>query len=82
MQPYYPLKYLINNTCLLIYIALPEGWYRFGSKLLKLFPERRTWGQARQFCQSIGGDLVSINHEDENEFIFHLFDQNKIDTVG
>ncbi|KAJ7351702.1 hypothetical protein OS493_035962 [Desmophyllum pertusum] len=57
--------------------ALPDGWYKFGSKLIKLFPERRTWGQARNSCQLIGGDLVSINREGENEFISHLLDQIK-----
>ena len=62
--------------------ALPDSWYRFGSKLLKLFPARRTWEQARQFCQSIGGELVSINHENENEFVYHLFRHIKTDTTG
>ncbi|KAJ7394598.1 hypothetical protein OS493_000416 [Desmophyllum pertusum] len=57
--------------------ALPDGWYKFGSKLIKLFPERRTWEQARQSCQLIGGELVSINREDENEFISHLLGQIK-----
>ncbi|XP_078354451.1 uncharacterized protein LOC144639065 [Oculina patagonica] len=62
--------------------ALPDGWYRFGSKLLKLFPERRTWEQARNSCQSISGELVSINHEEENEFIFHLLEQTETNTTG
>ncbi|KAL9950358.1 hypothetical protein ACROYT_G042845 [Oculina patagonica] len=62
--------------------VLPDGWYRFGSKLLKLFPERRTWQQARQSCQSIGGDLVSINHEEENEFISHLLEETETNTTG
>ncbi|KAJ7371452.1 hypothetical protein OS493_025923, partial [Desmophyllum pertusum] len=60
--------------------ALPDGWYRFGSKLIKLFPERRTWGQARNSCQLIGGDLMSIEHEYENEFISHL--PGQIKTAG
>ncbi|KAJ7363152.1 hypothetical protein OS493_011430 [Desmophyllum pertusum] len=62
--------------------ALPAGWYKFGSKLIKLFPERRTWGQARHSCQLIGGDLMSINREDENEFISHLLGQIKIKGKG
>ncbi len=62
--------------------VLPDGWYRFGSKLLKLFLERRTWEQARQSCQSIGGDLVSINHEFENEFISHLLEETETNTTG
>jgi len=62
--------------------ALPDGWYRFGSKLIKLFPERRTWEQAQQFCESIGGELVSVNNKDENEFISHLLNQIKTDAAG
>ncbi|KAL9950355.1 hypothetical protein ACROYT_G042842 [Oculina patagonica] len=62
--------------------ALPDDWYRFGAKLVKLFPERKTWGQARQFCQSIGGELVSINREDENEFLYHLLDQIETHTTA
>ena len=66
------------NFFILFFSALPDGWYKFGSKLIKLFPERRTWGQARHSCQLIGGDLMSINREDENEFISHLLGQIKI----
>ena len=58
-----------------VYAALPDGWYRFGSKLLKLVLGGKTWNGAALSCQSIGGELVSINNEDENEFIFHLLDQ-------
>ncbi|XP_078354358.1 C-type mannose receptor 2-like isoform X1 [Oculina patagonica] len=61
--------------------VLPDGWYRFGPKLLKLFPERRTWEQARNSCLSIGGDLVSINHELENEFISHLLEETETNTT-
>ena len=62
--------------------ALPDGWYRLGSKLVKLFPERRTWEQARLFCESIGGELVSVDNKDENEFISHLLIQIKTDAAG
>ena len=62
--------------------ALPDDWYRFGSKLIKLFPERRTWEQAQQFCESISGELVSVNNENENEFISHLLNQIKTDASG
>ncbi|KAL9965027.1 hypothetical protein ACROYT_G028752 [Oculina patagonica] len=62
--------------------ALLDGWYRFGAKLIKLFPEKRTWEQAQQFCQSIGGELVSINREDENELLYHLLAQIKTNTTA
>ena len=62
--------------------ALPDGWYRFCSKLLKLVHGGKNRKSATLSCQSIGGELVSINSEDENEFIFHLLDQVKANTAG
>ncbi|XP_078351834.1 uncharacterized protein LOC144636488 [Oculina patagonica] len=62
--------------------ARPDGWYRVGSKLIKLFPERRTWAEARQFCQSNGGEFVSINGEDENKFISHLLNHTTVHCKG
>ena len=70
------LKLLFANT------ALPDGWYRVGSNLLKFFPERKTWEKARHSCQSIGGELVSINDEEENDFIFQLLNQTETNTMG
>lgn len=63
-------------------LVFQDGWFRFGSKLLKSFSERKTWEEARQFCHSIDGELVSITHENENEFISHLLDRVKIDETG
>ena len=71
-----------GNGFIYIFAALPDGWYRFGSKLIKLFPEQRTWEQAQQFCRSIGGELVSVNNKDENEFISHLLNKMKTDAAG
>ena len=77
LHPKKNLKYL--DVC----TALSDGWYRFGSKLFKLIPEGKTWDTATLYCQStFGGELVSINNEDENEFISHLLDQIKTNTAG
>lgn len=62
--------------------ALPDGWYRFGSKLFKLIPWVKTWTGAQLYCQSIDGELVSINNEDENEFVSHFIDQTKSNAAG
>jgi len=64
-----------NKMVTLFLLALPDAWFTFGSKKLKFFHERKTWGRARKHCQSIGGELVSINSEDKNEFITHLIDR-------
>ena len=58
------------------FLALPDGWFRFGSKLLKFFKERKTWGQAQNICQALGGGLASIHSERENEFMFEMFVKN------
>lgn len=71
-----------ENGFIYIFAALPDGWYRFGPKLIKLFPERSTWEQAQQFCKSIGGELVSINNKDENEFISNLLIKITTDAAG
>jgi len=47
-----------------------------------LFPDGKAWDKAELSCQSIGGELVSINNEDENEFISHLIGQIKPNTAG
>lgn len=62
--------------------VLQDGWFRFGSKLLKIFSERKTWNDARQFCHSIGGKLASITQENENEFITYLLNDVKIERAG
>ena len=32
----------------------------------------KTWYQAQAFCKELGGDLVKINGEEENEFVLKL----------
>jgi len=71
-----------KNLLFECFSALPDGWYRLGSKLLKLVHGGKTRNGAELFCQLIGGELVSINSEDENEFVFHLLDQVKANTAG
>ena len=61
-----------NSSVSILSVALPDSWFMYGSHKLKIFPEKRTWESARTYCQSIGGDLVSISSEDKNEFITHL----------
>ncbi|XP_027041372.1 uncharacterized protein LOC113669522, partial [Pocillopora damicornis] len=62
--------------------ALPDGWLMFGSKRIKLFHERKTWGQAKKFCSSIGGELVSIIRAYENEIVANLIGQVNTSAAG
>ena len=63
-------------------LALPDGWLMFGSKRIKLFHERKTWGQAKKFCSSIGGELVSIIRAYENEIVANLIGQVNTSAAG
>ncbi|RMX47974.1 hypothetical protein pdam_00005314, partial [Pocillopora damicornis] len=62
--------------------TLPDGWLMFGSKRIKLFHERKTWGQAKKFCSSIGGELVSIIRAYENEIVANLIGQVNTSAAG
>lgn len=56
--------------------ALPNRWFIYDSKKLKIFTERMTWGRARKHCRAIGGELVSINSQEKNDFIALLRKQD------
>ncbi|VDI38134.1 Hypothetical predicted protein [Mytilus galloprovincialis] len=47
----------------------PNDWKTFDNCCYKEFPERRTWFQARDYCRSIGTDLVSVHNERESNFL-------------
>ena len=36
----------------------------------------------QQYCQSLGGELVSINREEKNEFVYHLCGKVETNTTG
>ena len=62
--------------------ALPDGWLMVGSKRIKLFHERKTWGQAKKFCNSIDGELVSIIRAYENDIVANLIGQVDTSAAG
>lgn len=53
----------------------PIDWTKFGMWCYKDFTEQRTWFQARDYCRSIGTDLVSIHNEKESKFLHDNFIQ-------
>ena len=40
---------------------------------------KKSWEEARKYCQSIGGDLASIADQSESERIKAFLDQNGVD---
>ncbi|XP_071264055.1 CD209 antigen-like protein C isoform X2 [Salvelinus alpinus] len=53
----------LKQTC-------PEGWQQFESSCYFLFTEAKTWEESRQDCRGRGADLVIVNSDKEQEFLF------------
>ncbi|KAL0968799.1 hypothetical protein UPYG_G00272020 [Umbra pygmaea] len=50
-----------------------NGWRCFGCSLYFLSTKKKTWEESRLDCQSRGADLVIINSEEEQRFLFNNF---------
>ncbi len=50
----------------------PADVVAFEKKLFKVFPEQLTWHEAKQKCEGMGGRLVQINSQAENDFVMKL----------
>ncbi|XP_033992149.1 C-type lectin domain family 6 member A-like isoform X4 [Trematomus bernacchii] len=56
------LQCLMEKTC-------PEGWKMFGCSCYNLSTEEAYWEQSRQNCTAGGAHLVTVDSEEEQEFI-------------
>ncbi|XP_014065143.1 CD209 antigen-like protein E [Salmo salar] len=52
--------------------SCPEGWQKFQSSWYFLSTESKTWKESREDCLERGADLVIINSDKEQEFLFNL----------
>ncbi|KAK6324664.1 hypothetical protein J4Q44_G00040060, partial [Coregonus suidteri] len=55
----------LKQTC-------PEGWQKFESSWYFLSTETKAWKESREDCLERGADLVIINSDAEQEFVFNL----------
>ncbi|XP_014066045.2 C-type lectin domain family 4 member M-like [Salmo salar] len=55
----------LKQTC-------PKDWKKFESSWYFLSTETKTWGESKDDCLERGADLVIINSDKEQEFLFHL----------
>ncbi|XP_042168992.1 CD209 antigen-like protein E isoform X1 [Oncorhynchus tshawytscha] len=55
----------LKQTC-------PERWQKFESSWYFLSTETKTWKESREDCLQRGADLVIINNNKEQEFLFNL----------
>ncbi|VDH90109.1 Hypothetical predicted protein [Mytilus galloprovincialis] len=58
-----------------IWTECPNDWKTFDVWCFKEFSKQRTWFQARDYCRSIGTDLVSVHNERETNFLITNFTQ-------
>uniref|UniRef100_A0A8C7SIP8 C-type lectin domain-containing protein n=1 Tax=Oncorhynchus mykiss TaxID=8022 RepID=A0A8C7SIP8_ONCMY len=59
------VNHLVEQTC-------PAGWQHFESSWYFLSTETKTWKESREDCLERGADLVIINSDKEQKFLFDL----------
>ena len=58
-------------------------WFEFGQFCYKPFDEKKTWPSARQACQGLGAELVSILSKTEQSFVeSYLYMGKELATVA
>ncbi|XP_029604609.1 C-type lectin domain family 4 member E-like isoform X1 [Salmo trutta] len=62
----------LKQTC-------PEGWQKFNSRWYFLSTVKKTWKESRKDCLERGADLVIINSDMEQQFLFGV---NKRAWIG
>ena len=62
----------LNQTFSLKYQAAPDVTKTFNGKRYELYNTAMPWKQAYKFCEQQGGHLVTINSEEEQNFICEL----------
>ena len=60
--------------------ANTEGFSEFNGHKYKLIVEEMSWPEAKTYCESLGGHLVTITSEEENNFVNSLI--NKSTMIG
>ncbi|XP_025113809.1 perlucin-like protein [Pomacea canaliculata] len=50
----------------------PRSWTQMDESCYALLDQQVTWLKAREYCVAVGGHLVEIDSEDENNFILNL----------
>uniref|UniRef100_A0A673ZQ93 C-type lectin domain-containing protein n=1 Tax=Salmo trutta TaxID=8032 RepID=A0A673ZQ93_SALTR len=52
--------------------SCPEVWQKFQSSWYFLSTETKTWNESREYCLERGADLVIINSDKEQTYLFYL----------
>nr|XP_046192667.1 CD209 antigen-like protein C isoform X1 [Oncorhynchus gorbuscha] len=69
----------LKRKCSILKQTCPEGWQKFESSWYFLSTVKKPWGESRQDCLMRGADLVIVNSDKEQEFLFSF---NKRAWIG
>jgi len=58
------------------------GWSGYQGHCYRYFPDKKSWGDARSHCQSLGGDLASTADAAENSFAHSLIQGDNAPWTG
>ncbi|KAK7153548.1 hypothetical protein R3I94_007053 [Phoxinus phoxinus] len=50
----------------------PTGWSAFGLKCVKFFATPLDWMAAEKYCQTLGGNLVSVHSKAEKDLLLNM----------
>ena len=53
-------------------VPCPSGWEDFDDYCYLVSSSFKSWSEALTYCRSLGGELVKINSQEENEFVLNL----------
>lgn len=56
--------------------AIPDTAVKFNGHYYQVYDTSMTWYQAKAYCETLGGHLVTITSEAENNFVFDLIVDN------
>lgn len=62
--------------------SCPENWKQLNNKCYRVTDSATWYNESIKICNDWNAQLVSIHSEEENEFIYDLFDASKHDLDG
>ena len=62
----------LKNHFFFFPVPCPSGWEDFEDYCYLVSSSLKSWSEAQAYCRSLGGELVKINSQEENEFVLNL----------
>ena len=60
---------IVHNTL----ATCPAFWTEWNSNCYRLFGGPKSWIHSEEHCRSLGGNLVSVNGFEENQFVYQFW---------